>query len=46
METEKIITTIVCSIIGFIVRAIEKKRLKKKGLLFDTPPNMNGKGSQ
>lgn len=42
MDTEKLITSIVCALAGVIIRAIEKRRLRKKGLLFDVPPNMNG----
>jgi len=38
----EIICTLVTAIVSAIVRAIEKRKLKKKGLLFDTPPSANG----
>ena len=38
----ELICSLVTAVISGIVRLIEKRRLKKKGLLFDVPPNMNG----
>ena len=39
----ELICSLVTAVISAIVRALEKRKLKKKGLLFDTPPVMNGK---
>jgi len=39
---QKLITAAVTAIGAAIYRAYEKRKLKKKGLLFDSPPNMNG----
>lgn len=37
-QHSELITTVVTLLIGAILRAIEKKRLRKKGLLIDEVP--------